>query len=113
VELRVHLPTRPNPAIEAIAYFSVAELLTNVVKHAGASHAWVSVLPSGHDCLVVSVRDNGSGGVLQPMAGEPVTGSGLAGLAARAASVDGSLTVDSPVGGPTVVTITLPAAGPR
>ncbi|TLG13986.1 sensor histidine kinase [Nocardia cyriacigeorgica] len=113
VELRVHLPVRPHPAIEAIAYFSVAELLTNVVKHAGASHAWVSVLASGDDSLLVSVRDNGSGGVLQPMPGEPVAGSGLAGLAARAASVDGSLTVDSPVGGPTVITITLPTAGPR
>ncbi|NEW30199.1 sensor histidine kinase [Nocardia cyriacigeorgica] len=113
VELRVHLPVRPHPAIEAIAYFSVAELLTNVVKHAGATHAWVSVLPSGDDALVVSVRDNGSGGVLQPIPGEPVAGSGLAGLAARAASVDGGLTVDSPVGGPTVVTITLPTAGPR
>ncbi|MFE9321380.1 sensor histidine kinase [Nocardia sp. NPDC052278] len=113
VELRVHLPQRPNPAIEAIAYFSVAELLTNVVKHANATGAWVSVVPTDAHTIAVSVRDNGIGGVLQPMDGEHVAGSGLSGLAARAGAVDGTLTVQSPTGGPTVVTILLPTAGPR
>ncbi|MFF0493805.1 sensor histidine kinase [Nocardia sp. NPDC004068] len=115
VELRVHLPVRPTPAIEAIAYLSVAELLTNVVKHAGADRAWVTVLPAGADELAVTVRDNGRGGVLQPTAptGETVVAGGLSGLAARARAVDGALTVDSPVGGPTVVTLVLPLAGPR
>ncbi|WP_405486809.1 sensor histidine kinase [Nocardia sp. NBC_00511] len=115
VELRVVLPVRPSPAIETIAYFSVAELLTNVVKHAGAERIWVAVLPSGADLLAVSVRDNGQGGALQPteVSGETVVVGGLSGLAARARSVDGSLLVDSPVGGPTVVTLLLPIAGPR
>ncbi|MEV6770564.1 sensor domain-containing protein [Nocardia sp. NPDC051030] len=115
VELRVVLPVRPSPAIETIAYFSVAELLTNVVKHAAATQVWVAVLPSGTNSLVVSVRDNGQGGALQPMEGrgEIIVVGGLSGLAARARSVDGSLLVDSPVGGPTVVTMTLPIAGPQ
>ncbi|RDI46656.1 sensor histidine kinase [Nocardia mexicana] len=115
VELRVLLPQRPNPAIEAIAYFSVAELLTNVVKHSGATSAWVSVLPTGGHTIAVSVRDNGHGGVLQPAVptGETMVSGGLSGLAARARAVDGALTVDSPAGGPTVVTVTLPIEGPQ
>ncbi|MFI1915493.1 sensor histidine kinase [Nocardia sp. NPDC020380] len=115
VELRVLLPVRPTPAIETIAYFSVAELLTNVVKHAAATHIWVAVLPAGQSALAVSVRDNGQGGALQPaeIRGEAVVAGGLSGLAARARAVDGTLVVDSPVGGPTVVTMYLPIAGPQ
>lgn len=113
VELRVHLPQRPHPAIEAIAYFSVAELLTNVVKHAHADRVWVSVVPTDIRTIAVTVRDNGIGGVLLPMAGEHTAGSGLTGLAARARAVDGTLTVQSPTGGPTAVTILLPKAGPQ
>lgn len=112
-ELRVHLPQRPSPAVEAIAYFSVAELLTNVVKHAGASRAWVSVLPHDAHTIAITVRDNGTGGVLQPSDGRIASGSGLSGLAARARTVDGSLTVQSPTGGPTVITILLPKEGSR
>ncbi len=113
VELRVHLPERPSPAIEAIAYFSVAELLTNVVRHARATSAWVSVLPGHGGTIAVTVRDNGIGGVVAPVGGAPGAGSGLSGLAARARTVDGTLTVRSPAGGPTVVTIALPLAGSR
>ncbi|MEV0249465.1 sensor domain-containing protein [Nocardia sp. NPDC050712] len=108
VDLRVTLPQRPSPAIEAIAYFSVAELLTNVVKHAGANRAWVTVVPHDRRTLAVTVRDNGIGGVLPP---GTAGGSGLAGLAARARTVEGTLTVDSPIGGPTVVTMLLPKVG--
>ncbi|MFG1790314.1 sensor histidine kinase [Nocardia sp. NPDC049149] len=113
VELRVHLPQRPNPAIEAIAYFSVAELLTNVVKHANATRAWVSVVPTDAQTVSVTVRDNGIGGVLPPVEGGIAVGSGLSGLAARARTVDGTLSVQSPTGGPTVVTILLPKEGSR
>ncbi|MBU3066130.1 sensor domain-containing protein [Nocardia sp. NEAU-G5] len=115
VELRVHLPHRPTPAIEAIAYFSVAELLTNVVKHSGATQAWVSALPAYEGTIALVVRDDGHGGALPPSVptGETVVSGGLSGLAARARSVDGALTVDSPAGGPTVVTLTLPIAGPQ
>lgn len=106
---------RPSPAIKAIAYFWVAELLTNVVKHAGAKRIWVAVRPTGTDALMVSVRDNGQGGALQPAIGdgETAVAGGLSGLAARARSVDGTPTVDSPSGGPTVVTLVLPLAGPQ
>lgn len=113
VKLRVHLPERPSPAIEAIAYFSVAELLTNVVRHAHATGAWVSVLPGDARTIAVTVRDNGIGGVVPPTDGAIGAGSGLSGLAARARTVDGTLTVQSPAGGPTVVTIVLPLAGSR
>ncbi|WP_227997461.1 sensor histidine kinase [Nocardia australiensis] len=113
VELRVLLPQRPHPAIEAIAYFSVAELLTNVVKHAHAERIWISVAPTDINTIAVTVRDNGIGGVLPPNEGATVAGSGLSGLAARARAVDGTLTVQSPTGGPTVVTILLPKAGPQ
>ncbi|WP_194816358.1 sensor histidine kinase [Nocardia sp. XZ_19_385] len=112
VDLRVTLPQRPSPAIEAIAYFSVAELLTNVVKHAHADRAWVSVVPHDARTIAITVRDNGIGGVLPPGDTETAGGSGLSGLAARSRAVDGTLTVDSPTGGPTVVTLLLPKVGP-
>ncbi|MET9214654.1 MULTISPECIES: sensor histidine kinase [unclassified Nocardia] len=112
VELRVHLPRRPSPAIEAIAYFSVAELLTNVVKHARATEVTVTVLPGSLRSVAITVRDNGIGGA-HPSGADAAAGSGLAGLAARAHAVDGTLTVDSPAGGPTVVTMVLPTTGPR
>lgn len=98
---------RPAPAVETIAYYCVTELLTNVVKHAGASRIDVHARtnPSG---LVLSVRDDGSGGamVLVPDADGH---SGLAGLRDRVSTVDGDLTIESPHGGPTVVTVTLPS----
>ena len=93
----------------------MAELLTNVVKHSGATRAWVSALPAYPGTLAIIVRDDGNGGALQPPVptGETVVSGGLSGLAARALSVDGSLAVDSPAGGPTVVTLTLPIGGPQ
>lgn len=102
--LEVDVPQRPAPSIEAIAYFSVAELLTNVAKHASAAHAQVRVLLQG-GALIVTVRDDGSGGA------DPAGGTGLAGLMERAAAVDGTLGIDSPTGGPTVVTVSLPTMG--
>ncbi|WP_158675775.1 sensor histidine kinase [Nocardia stercoris] len=106
VELDVDLPARPEPAIEATAYFAAAELLTNVVRHAGADRAELLVRPDGTG-LELTVRDNGRGGAVATPHG------GLAGLTERTRAVDGALTVDSPPGGPTVVTVTLPMAVPR
>jgi signal transduction histidine kinase len=100
VTVRVDLPSRPPAAVEAIAYFVVAEALTNVAKHAKASRALVTVSRSG-DLLNVTVRDDGMGGA------DP-SGLGLSGLAARAAAVDGRLLVTSPAGGPTVIEAVLP-----
>lgn len=102
VDVRAELPERPTEAIETIAYFSVAELLTNVTKHSGADRAAVELTESAGR-LVVTVRDDGRGG-----ARVDGQGSGLRGLTERVGTVDGSLAVDSPAGGPTVVTVELP-----
>jgi signal transduction histidine kinase len=102
VELEADLPERPSAAIEAIAYFCVAELLANVAKHSGASHATLDVahVPG---LLRLRVSDDGAGGA---SAGR---GSGLAGIAERLRAVDGRMEICSPRGGPTVVTIELPS----
>jgi signal transduction histidine kinase len=101
VSLTVSVRERPAPAIEAIAYFCAAELLANVAKHSGARHAAVSVSNAGPD-LVMTVADDGAGQArLAP-------GGGLAGLRERVQTVDGRLGVDSPAGGPTIVTVELP-----
>jgi signal transduction histidine kinase len=100
-ELRVDLPSRPSPAIETITYFCAAELLTNVAKHSGATHATIELYsPSGR--LRLSVLDDGTGGA------SLTNGSGLNGLFTRARTVDGHLSLDSPPGGPTRVTVELP-----
>ena len=109
--VEVHLDERPPEAAEITAYFVIAEALANVAKHSGASEARVSVRRvrephSGNggrpgDLLVVEVEDDGGGGA------DPA-GTGLAGLADRAVVLDGSLTVESPIGGPTRVRAELP-----
>ena len=100
VSVRVQLRARPPAAIEAIAYFVVAEALTNVAKHARASLAEVSVIQAA-SLLTLVISDNGIGGA------DPA-GQGLSGLAARVAGVDGQLRVTSPAGGPTSITVVLP-----
>jgi signal transduction histidine kinase len=98
------MAARCSPSVEAVAYFVVSEALTNVAKHAHAGHAEVTVERTG-DRLRVVVEDDGRGGARLDAGGE---GSGLRGLAQRAAAVDGTLTVHSPLGGPTVITVELP-----
>ena len=103
VSLQVDVLARPRPAVEAVAYFTVAEALTNVAKHSRASHASV-VVEGGGDragALHVVISDDGVGGA-------DAGGAGLAGLADRIAGVDGSLSVESPPGGPTIVSAVLP-----
>jgi signal transduction histidine kinase len=108
VRLRVEAAARCAPAVEAVAYFVVSEALTNVAKHADATQAEVTVERRGNR-LHVAVTDDGRGGAaLDPDAATDGGGTGLRGLAQRAAAVDGTLTVDSPPGGPTVVTVELP-----
>ncbi len=101
VRLTVDLPRRPAPVIEAVAYFVVSEGLANIVKHSQATEAAVFVQRTG-DRLHVIVTDDGVGGA------DPARGTGLAGLARRAASVDGTFEIDSPPGGPTLLTVDLP-----
>jgi len=100
VTVSVELPSRPPAAIEAIAYFVVAEALTNIAKHAHAHHARILVVGVG-DQLSVEIADDGVGGA------DPA-GQGLSGLAARVAGVDGQFRVTSPPGGPTTLEVTLP-----
>jgi signal transduction histidine kinase len=102
VRLRVDVTPRCAPSIEAIAYFTVSEALTNIARHAHATRADVTVERLG-DRLRVAVADDGRGG-----ARPGPDGTGLRGLVQRAAAVDGSLRVDSPAGGPTTIIAELP-----
>ncbi|WP_084598743.1 sensor histidine kinase [Actinoplanes subtropicus] len=101
VRLAVDVPRRVSPTVEAVAYFMVSEALANVAKHAQASAARVDVRLDGA-LLRLSVADDGIGGA------DAARGSGLTGLAQRAASVDGRFRIVSPVGGPTTITVELP-----
>jgi signal transduction histidine kinase len=102
LEVVADLPERPSAAIETIAYFCAAELLANVAKHSGARRA---VIEAVHvpGLLRVRVSDDGQGGA------RARAGSGLAGLAERLRTVDGTIQISSPRGGPTVITVEMPS----
>lgn len=100
VTVRVDLDHRPKSSIESTAYFVVSEALTNVGKHASAQQATVAVKRDG-DTLIVAIEDDGVGGAV-------ATGQGLAGLADRVAAVGGTLEVNSPNGGPTIIRAEMP-----
>jgi signal transduction histidine kinase len=104
VQLGVDLDERPSSTVEAIGYFVVAEALTNVARHSRAAHASVTVRREGTGPVWITIVDDGVGGA------DPDRGTGLRGLADRVSGVDGQLRVDSPVGGPTVLTVELPCA---
>lgn len=89
------------PHLEQAAYFVVTEALTNVAKHSGAEQALVSIRAVGQD-LLVSVTDDGRGGA------HPSKGQGIHGLQNRVRSVGGTLSVESPVGGPTIIAAAFP-----
>jgi signal transduction histidine kinase len=101
VVLSTAIPARPTPAIEAIAYFCAAELLANAAKHSAAAEVTIDAAERG-GTLWLRVMDTGRGGA------DLGRGSGLAGLQQRVRTVDGRLSVTSPEGGPTVVTVELP-----
>jgi signal transduction histidine kinase len=93
---------RPAPAIETIAYFCAAELITNATKHSYANQITINIGTERGGLLRLEVSDDGVGGA------DASRGSGLAGLAQRVSTVDGRLDVSSPAGGPTTVTVELP-----
>ncbi|GIF05011.1 sensor histidine kinase [Actinoplanes siamensis] len=97
----VDVPGRCAASVEATAYFVVAEALTNVVKHSGATSAEVTVRRDG-DRLRVRVADDGAGGA------DEHGGSGLAGMRRRVAAYDGRFVLTSPPGGPTTMDVELP-----
>jgi len=94
-----------DPAEAAIAYYSISELLGNVVKHAHARTATVDVLRNG-SVLHIRVRDDGGGGASIGGA----AGTGLTGIQERLAAIDGTMYCHSPEGGPTVIDMTIPTA---
>ena len=103
VEISVELGTRPTVAIESTAYFVVAEALTNATKHAAATRLAVRIRRED-GVVAVEIEDDGVGGArIEP-------GGGLEGLTTRVATVDGTLTISSPRGGPTIVRAELPCA---
>jgi signal transduction histidine kinase len=95
------LAGRPPAPIESAVYFAVAECLANSAKHAGHSEAWVE-LSHGDGLLRVVVGDDGRGGA------DVERGTGMKGVMRRLAAFDGTMTVSSPDGGPTIVALEVP-----
>ncbi|WP_410573160.1 sensor histidine kinase [Amycolatopsis sp. cmx-4-61] len=101
IETTIDLPGRPSLAVETAAYFSVSEVLNNAMKHSGADSGTIN---AHHEFgrLVINISDNGRGGA------NTEGGTGLRGIEKRLAPLDGFLTILSPLGGPTMVTIEIP-----
>jgi signal transduction histidine kinase len=119
VTVQVSPMDRPPAHLEATAYFVVAEALTNLAKHSGATRgsikvdrsfsaisaiSAVSAAGSVSSALLVTITDNGRGGALV------IPRGGLAGMVDRVKAVDGTLDISSPVGGPTTIEVRLPCA---
>ncbi|MGY0060202.1 sensor histidine kinase [Streptomyces sp. LZ34] len=102
---------RAPAAVEAAAYFVIAEALTNAAKHSGSQRARVELIRTTGRLRIV-VRDEGRGGAETPAAGPGggMGGSGMLGMRRRVAALDGTMEVNSPVGGPTVIEVELPCA---
>jgi signal transduction histidine kinase len=89
--------------VESAAYFVIAEALTNVVRHAKATSTTVTGAIVA-DTLLISITDDGQGGA------DPDLGTGLGGLVDRVDALGGTLTLSSPLGGPTVLRLELPCS---
>ncbi|HET8590522.1 MAG TPA: histidine kinase [Nakamurella sp.] len=103
VEVDVQLAGRPPAPVESAVYFAVAEALTNSAKYSSAQTTWIWLRHDG-TVLTALVGDDGVGNA------RITPGGGLAGLERRLAAFDGTLSLASPSGGPTIVTITVPCA---
>jgi len=101
VTVEMELPGRPETPVESAAYFATAEALANVVRHSKARTVQIYV-QHVDDLLLLTVSDDGIGGA------DPARGTGLRGIGRRLAAFDGTMSVSSPPGGPTVVTMELP-----
>ncbi len=101
----LQLPGRLPAPVESAAYFAVAECLANAIKHAEAQNIAITVVYAESDqVLNIRMRDDGRGGA--SLEG----GTGLRGIARRLAAFDGTLQIDSPLGGPTEIGMSLPCA---
>ena len=106
--LDLHLPRRLSDEVESVAYFVVAEALTNIAKHANATQAIVTVrVDESASQLHVSIFDDGRGGAAIT---SDENATGLRGLEERVRAAHGTFTVSSPATGPTIVTAVLPCA---
>jgi signal transduction histidine kinase len=101
--LDIDLPGRLAEPVESAAYFAVAEVLANAVKHAQARMVEIHMRHTG-GILHIAVTDDGAGGA------DPAKGSGMRGVERRLGTFDGILAVNSPPGGPTIVVIEVPCA---
>jgi len=101
VDVDVQLVGRAPAPVESAVYFAAAEALTNAAKHSGARTGWIW-MRALNGRLSVSIGDNGIGGAVSN------PGGGLHGIERRLAAFDGTVTVASPVGGPTVISLELP-----
>ncbi|MGO1450586.1 MAG: histidine kinase, partial [Brevibacterium aurantiacum] len=106
VEVDVRLAGRIDREAEAVAYFVVAECLTNIAKHSAATHARVFIAPTETGVQIV-VTDNGQGGARIDRSGRH---TGIAGLVDRVEAARGTLNLTSPAGGPTTVVVEVPCA---
>ncbi|MEU6878558.1 sensor domain-containing protein [Streptomyces sp. NPDC046712] len=107
VDTDIDLP-RLSTAVESAGYFAVCEALANIGKHSGATKARITARHAGS--LTIEVEDNGRGGATASISGSAsgTGGSGLTGLADRLAVLDGTLTITSPAGGPTLLRVEIP-----
>jgi signal transduction histidine kinase len=103
ITVRAELNRRLPAPVESAAYFAVAEALTNIIKHSGATAASVELIDDGA-VVTTTIVDDGQGGA------DPAGGSGLRGIERRLSAFDGSLHVESPHGGPTRLVMVLPCA---
>jgi signal transduction histidine kinase len=103
VDVEANVGERLPAPVESAIYFAVAEALTNVVKHASARHASIT-LTHDHDVLTVVVYDDGTGGAHMDVAG------GLRGIERRLSAFDGTLSIESPLGEGTNLVMVLPCS---
>lgn len=97
---------RLDPAVEAAAYFVVAEALTNIAKHAQASTVTITVDYNG-EVLGIEILDDGVGGT------DSSRGTGLLGLMDRVGAVGGTLDIVSHAGQGTRLTVSIPCTANR
>ncbi len=102
-ELEIDLPERLDTPAESAAYFAVAEVLANAVKHSGAQRVQIRIRRAV-GMLRIEVIDDGAGGA------DPLKGTGLRGVERRLGTFDGILALNSPPGGPTIVVVEVPCA---
>ncbi len=102
-EVTAQLSGRLDTPLESAVYFAIAEALANMSRHSRARSAWVTIRHADGK-LVAQVGDDGVGGA------DEARGTGLHGIERRLSAFDGSMTLSSPSGGPTVLTMELPCA---